>query len=319
MARRGIRSSLIIMLVLGWGCAAHHPRHVGARAASHEITEAPSAESLAVRVTNAYPSISPDGRKVAYMSNAGRDFEIYVSFLDAARRVQLTNAPGRDGTPVWSPDGSKIAFQSLRDGHSQIYVMDADGSNQRNLSGNEFSDEHPWWSRDGSRILFCSDRTKKGEKDANLDIFEMAADGSDVRQITDTPETETYASWSPDGSKIVCRRVEGDGNWEVVVLDSNGKLLTNLSRHPAPDAWPIWTPDGTKIVFASLRSGASRIYEVSVDGSGLRMVTPPAGRWDDRQPALSPDGRTLFFARYWWFPGAWYEASQIYWIPLPRS
>ena len=273
-------------------------------------------ESLAVRVTNAYPSISPDGKKVAYMSNAGRDFEIYVSSLDRAVREQLTDTPGRDGTPVWSPDGREIAFQSFRDGHSQIYVMNADGTNQRNLSRNAFTDEHPWWSHDGSRILFCSDRTRKGEKDPNEDIFEMRADGTDVRQITRTPEVETYASWSPDGSRIVCRRVYEDGNWEVVLLDAKGNLLKNLSQHPAPDAWPVWTPDGTKIIFASLRSGASRIYEIKPDGTGLKMLTPKDGNWDDRQPAISPDGKTLFFARYRWFPGAWYEASQIYWTVL---
>lgn len=118
----------------------------------------PAGETLVTRVTNAYPAFSPDGRRIAYMSNADGDYDIYVVDLEAGTRVRLTDAPGRDGTPVWSPDGSKIAFQSFRDGHSQIYVMDADGANPRNVTRSPRHDEHPFWSADSERILFVSDR-----------------------------------------------------------------------------------------------------------------------------------------------------------------
>lgn len=78
---------------------------------------------LVSRVTNAYPSYSPDGSTIAYMSNADGDFDIYVVDLAGGVRRRLTDSPELDGTPSWSPDGRRIAFESTRDGRSQIYVM----------------------------------------------------------------------------------------------------------------------------------------------------------------------------------------------------
>jgi TolB protein len=273
----------------------------------------PKAE-LITRVTNAYPAYSPDAERVAYMSNADGDFDIYVRTLGEQVVQKLTDAPGQDGTPVWSPDGSKIAFRSMRDGRSQVYVMNADGSDQRNLSNNNFNDEHPFWSADGKRILFCSDRTTPaGAKDRNYDIFEMAVDGSDVLQITHTPEIETYPSWSPDGSKIACRKIMPDGDWEIVVMDRDGSNPKNISNHKGFDGWGVWSPDGKWIAYSSEIGETMRIFLVKPDGSGKRQVTDDDRATEDRQPSWHPGGSFLLFARYQWFQGqAWYEASEIY-------
>lgn len=276
----------------------------------------PAAPILVTRVTNAYPAYSPDGRRIAYMSNAAGDFDIYVVALEEGTRSRLTDAPGRDGTPAWSPDGRRIAFQSFRDGHSQIYVMETDGSSQRNLSRSPSHDEHPFWSPDGERILFVSDRDTPEGREQSFDLYEMAADGSDVRRITATPEAETFASWSPDGSRIACRRVMADGNWEVVILDREGETLLNLSNHPAVDGWPGWSPDGAWVVFTSKRAGSEDLWMARSDGTELHRLT-----WDDlreeRQPWWSPDGRSLVFSSYEWFRGEpFYEASEILVLPL---
>ncbi len=268
---------------------------------------------LLTRVTNAYPALSPDGTKMAYMSNADGDFDIYVLHLKERILNQLTDAPNRDGTPVWSPDGSQIAFQSFRDGHSQIYIMDADGRNQLNISNSNSHDEHPFWSADGKRILFCSDRTRlKGKKDDNIDIFEMNADGSNVHQITETPEVETYASWSPNGEKIVCRKIIENGDWEIVIMNRDGSNPENLSNHEGIDGWPIWSPDGKSIAYASEDGEHTRIFTINIDSTNKTRISDDSPL-DDRQPWWHPNGKLLLFSRYQWFKGQpWYEASQIY-------
>lgn len=272
----------------------------------------PHAELL-TRITNAYPAVSPDGTKMAYMSNADGDFDIYVLHLEGRTLSKLTDAPDRDGTPVWSPDGSQIAFQSFRDGHSQVYVMDSDGRNQVNISKSDSHDEHPFWSADGKRILFCSDRSRtKDQEDDNIDIFEMDANGSNVHQITETPEVETYASWSPDGKKIVCRQILKSGDWEVVVMDRNGTNPKNLSSHPGVDGWPVWSPDGKRIAYASEDGDHTRIFVMNADGTNKRRVSDDAP-FDDRQPCWHVGGALLLFSRYQWFRDQpWYEASEIY-------
>jgi TolB protein len=79
---------------------------------------------------------SPDGRKMAFVSDRDGNAEIYVMNADGSAQRRLTLNPASDGDPVWSPDGQKIAFvngagQLERSG---IYVMNADGSGKRRLT-----------------------------------------------------------------------------------------------------------------------------------------------------------------------------------------
>lgn len=272
----------------------------------------PQSPELATRVTNAYPAFSPDGRWIAYMSNADGDFDIYVMNLTTGVRHQLTDAMDRDGTPAWSPDGTQIAFQSFRDGHSQVYVMERDGTNQRNLSRSLSHDEHPFWTADGQRLVFASNRPEADGEEGNIDLYSMSAEGGDVLRITSTPEVETYPTLSPDGSRIACRRIMADGNWEVVVMDADGRNAQPVAPHEAVDGWPAWSPDGTRLAFASARAGSSDLYVLDLATNELHQITFDEER-DDRQPWWSPDGRMLAFSRYMWFPNQpFYEAAEIY-------
>src|ERR1700682_3804216 len=57
------------------------------------------------------PQISPDGTKLAYMSDRSGTMEIWVSDRDGKNGFQLT-AVGSAGTPRWSPDGRSIVFDA---------------------------------------------------------------------------------------------------------------------------------------------------------------------------------------------------------------
>ena len=91
-----------------------------------------------------HPSISPDGKFVAFTSNRDdrNNWEIYVMEINGANPRRLTNNPGLDTEPVWSPDGKRIAFSSERNGQKfNIWTMDSkNGLNLQQVTTNAAED-----------------------------------------------------------------------------------------------------------------------------------------------------------------------------------
>lgn len=74
---------------------------------------------------------SPDGSKIAFVSNADGDFEIYVINADGSGMKKLTDNEQNDYDVKWSPDGSHLLFSSDRTEQWELYVMRTDGSDVR--------------------------------------------------------------------------------------------------------------------------------------------------------------------------------------------
>jgi len=183
-----------------------------------------------------YPAWSPDGTKIAFVSNRDGNEEIYVMTADGSNQTRLTHNPYDRGTaecPAWSPDSKKIVFLSDRGlGCSGLYVMNGDGSNIIMLTDDGYN---PAWSPDSTKVAFCSLR------DGNFEIYVMNADGSNQTRLTNNPAWDTDPTWSPDGTKIafVSNR---DGNEEIYVMTADGSNQTRLTNNLGRDAQPVWCP-----------------------------------------------------------------------------
>ncbi len=79
------------------------------------------------------PALSPDGKKVAFMSQREGNWDIYVANADGSSPIRITTNPGEDGLPTWSPDGKVIAYISQRDGEWSMWVTLPTGEDQRQL------------------------------------------------------------------------------------------------------------------------------------------------------------------------------------------
>lgn len=85
---------------------------------------------------------SPDGTKIAYMSDHDGNWEVYTVGVPFPEVRRLTINEANDGLPAWSSDGQHIAFVSDRDGVWALYLMKPDGSDQTKVFdlGPEFPD-----------------------------------------------------------------------------------------------------------------------------------------------------------------------------------
>ena len=94
---------------------------------------------------------SPDGEKIAFVSNRDGNNEIYVMDTQGGNLKNLSRNAAYDGAPAWSPDGQHIAFISNRDGDWAFYAMDAEGNNTSKIPNSVASDSRPAWaSEDGA-------------------------------------------------------------------------------------------------------------------------------------------------------------------------
>ena len=226
-----------------------------------------------------YPAWSPDGRKIAFVSDRDGNSNIYVMDADGKNVQRLTNHPLKDNKPVWSPDGKRIAFNSVRDGGDfyQIYVMDADGKNVQRLTNH--SGSNPAWSSNGRKIAFNSSREE------NTDIYVMDADGGNVRRLTRRLAFDIMPAWSPNGRKIAFVSYKGVDS-AIYIIDVDDGSIVQLTTYPAE--FPVWSPDGKQLAFHSNKNrdgvpnSDSEIYVIDAEGNNERQLT--RNRTGDKYP-----------------------------------
>lgn len=183
-----------------------------------------------------YPSFSPDGQQIVYMSERDGNRDLFIMDLAGTDTIQLTDEEAYDYEPSWSPDGEEIVFVSRRGGDSDIYVMNADGGQVRRLTESPKLDWRPVWSPDGEWIVFESWRTGNG------DIYLMRPDGSDLQQLTTSGAEDGNPTFSPDGQYIVFHS-QRTGSYQLFIMavdDPENQWLLNTGS--VRSLLPVWSP-----------------------------------------------------------------------------
>ncbi len=228
------------------------------------------------------PTWSPDGSRIAFVSDRSGHDDIWVMNSDGSDPVNLTPDEARDHSPAWSPDGEWIAFASVRDSlYWEIYLMRPDGSDVQRLTWwDDASDLWPSWSPDGTRLAFASKR------DGNWEIYIMDRDGGNLVRLTDNPADDTNPAWSPDGGRIAFVSTR-DGFPEIYIMPVVGGEAVNITKAPfSSEHGPTWSPDGGRIAFYSDQDGEWDIYIMAADGSDLVKLTGDTS--NDQVPAWRP-------------------------------
>jgi eukaryotic-like serine/threonine-protein kinase len=144
--------------------------------------------------TDDSPRFSPDGSKVAFVSDRTGSQEIWVGNADGSHQMQLTFMRCSSGSPHWSPDGRLIVYDSLVAGNKDLFAIAADGGSPRRLTSDKYQEWRPSYSRDGNWIYFGSDRSRSPQ------IWKIPSTGGPAVQITGNGGYE--AAESPDGKTL---------------------------------------------------------------------------------------------------------------------
>ncbi|WP_367914862.1 hypothetical protein [Leadbetterella sp. DM7] len=226
-------------------------------------TEGVVASGAAGGGMNIAPSISPDGRYVAYISSKDiLSMNLYIAETATGKTVKKINTDGFgqhvdsysfiESTITWSPDGQKVALVIQSKARNKLLVLDA---------------------------------FKGGKKEyaiSELDAF-------------------TNPAWSPDGEHLVITGIR-EGKVDLFLYNLRTGNLKNLTNDIYSDVQPAWSPDGRYIYFVTDRGGTTgylekehlRIARYTVS-SGQTDVLPLFEGVDNVNPQVSPDGRYLYF------------------------
>lgn len=222
------------------------------------------------------PSVSPDGRFIAYViAQAGSR---NVAVMDQATRTyQFLTSDNVSDQPAWSPAGDRIAFRSARYDRHDVWSIRPDGSARVNLTvglppGSQ--SENPAWSRDGNYIVFALGSGGDGRR-----LYTMNADGSNVVPLTLPGFTDTEPTWW--GDMVVFTRRSADGTSDVWMTSVSTVGPTMPLTTSGKASMPAFSPDGRWIAYVDGEgTGTGDIWAMrpyGADPRPLSLRSEPSG------------------------------------------
>jgi Tol biopolymer transport system component len=225
----------------------------------------------------AVPRASPDGKRIAFGSDDGKEAIVYTYDLSGASAMQRLTFGGNNRFPIWSSDSKRVAFQSDREGDLAIFWQPADGTGtaERLTSKTEQGTSHVpnSWSPKSGAFLFD---IVKGS-DTSLWTFSLqdrkATPFGGVHSLN-----PTGAVFSPDGLWVAYSSTEGGGRTTVYVqpfpaTGAKYQLVPKGSDNPHEVAW---SADG-KELFYNPRAGGFEVVSITTQPTfafGNAVATP---------------------------------------------
>jgi Tol biopolymer transport system component/DNA-binding winged helix-turn-helix (wHTH) protein len=252
------------------------------------------------------PSISPDGRSVAFTAGVGGKRHVFVQLIAGGAPLQITRDAADHEYPRWSPDSSSIFYFSpaVSEGvKGNIWEISALGGVPRRVVDSVGSaDVSP---TDGRLAFFRLAKER-------IQLVATTVDGSKVDVVAEFAPVSyyLYPRWSPDGRWIAFQR--GDSvRFDIFVTQSTGGQPRQLTHDNNMMSGFAWLPDSTGIVYSSSRDGTMPylpilgMWAVRLrDGSVRRVIS---GETSYMNPDISKSGaivvsRMTLHADIWKFP-----------------
>ncbi len=243
----------------------------------NEIWIANTATGERYQLTNAKksssgPQWSPDGRRLAFISDREGKRQIYLIAPAGGESAQLTKFESGVNSFSWSPDGRFIAFTA------------AEAEDKAKKDRKE---------KYGDFEIVNSDYTM-----SHLWVIEVPADVKDQmpepRRLTEgTSFTVGSFSWSPDSSRVAFSAAKdpdlvSSHTSDIYVLTVSDKSIKKIVATKGPDSGPVWSPDGREIAYTTSNEREFFFYTnsfiavVPAEGGTPRLLTEAF----DEQPGM---------------------------------
>jgi Tol biopolymer transport system component len=254
----------------------------------------------------ANPSISPDGRRVAFDSigNKANNVDVWIFELQRNSSARFTFDPQEETNPVWSRDGGTIAYR-LATSANQVRLKKADGlESDKGLPPLEdaVADIIPNGWAPGGREILCTLQDPNGTFASTLVLQPL--DGGKRRPLAAFAASQTNGQISPDGKWLAYASNES-GDWEIYVTTfpaAQGKW--QVSRGGGSE--PRWRGDSHAIFYLG---PGQMLIETPVTTDGSFSTLAPRNLFSIRGRApisnsdlftydVAPDGKRFLVNQY---------------------
>jgi dipeptidyl aminopeptidase/acylaminoacyl peptidase len=236
--------------------------------ATHQLTSS--------KKSSQSPEWSPDGSKLAFVSDRTDRRQLYVIDPTGGEAAALTSAEDGVDAFAWSPDSKTIAFTAREPKSS--------AAKEREKKYGEFE---------------IVDEDQRMSQLSVIDVTSRV-----VKTLTEGKYTVGSFSWSPDGRRIAFDHRQNpspgsSGSADISVVTLADGTVNRLVSQDGPDTHPIWSPDGSRIAFESAMANPAFYYTNSVVATvpaigGTPVAVTTAFDEDPSIVAWNPAG--LFFA-----------------------
>jgi Tol biopolymer transport system component len=239
---------------------------------------------------NLAPTVSPDGRLVAFFARRGLfEIELFVADAQTGHVIKKLAGPTSNShfdaitfissSGAWSPDNAKFAFIAQVEGNHEIAILDVASTKiekQLRVPG-VGAISNIAWSPDGKTIAFS------GQHGGLSDLYLIDLAAGTVRQLTNDRYADIQPTWSPDGKTLAFATDRGaQTNFatmtfsplQLATMDvATGRISVFSPFAHGKHINPQYSPDGQSLFFISDQDGFSDIYRLQLATGAVSRVT----------------------------------------------
>jgi len=265
---------------------------------------------------NTSPTISPQGDKVAFISDRNDYFDVYVmstidnkieKIVDGQRTRNFEELHLLTPGLSWSPDSKKIALAVKSGERDAIFLVDVNSGDEEKLEFNLEGIFSVDWSRKGDKLAFV------GNNSFQSDIYIYDLNTKELTNLTDDVFSDSDPEFSPDGKTVYFVSDRGSSidraaipknfkisrfnysQFDIYSVDIASQQIKRVIEYDESDETnPVVSSDGTKLMYVSDRSGIGNVYVRNLHtGEDYPITNSITGVY---QLSLSADGNKLVFS-----------------------